>query len=860
MLRLLQTLSWRHVRRHRLRTMLTFLGIGLGVAVIVAIAVVNRSLTSSFQSTIDQIAGKAVLQVSNGESGVPESLFPVIRDARGVQDAAAAVEGFLPVGGAEQERLYVLGVDLLTDAAIRDHQFVGAGYGFDQALDFIAPPDSIALTESFSRRFNLPLGATITLTTSRGKRSYTIRALLKEKGTAKVFGGNFALMDLPVAQLAFGKEGRLDIVDLTVEEGEQINDVKERLQQRLEGTAAVERPRNRGEQIELLLTSFRVGLFFVSLIALFVGFFLIYNTVSVSVVQRKREIGTLRCLGMRRAELLRLIIVEALTLALLGSGVGTLLGWLLARAALVAVGETVGNLFLLIDLSPGNFTLNELGLALGSGVAVALLAALHPALEAIRVSPLESATQAPWRPRFRGKKSWATCLGFLCLCVSPTLVFLSPFLSGSVEKFSLGVAAMFVFLLGLAFLCPLVINTGVKWFWQSALRLPGLRWVEARLASDSLRRNPVRSGITVATIVISLAAIFTIAAFVSSVRGSLLAWVDQMVTADLIVSSGARTAGPRNVPLKEDSLPGLKVIPGVKIIDLYRLIRSSYQGKPVLIESFSARESASVRTLPMAHGDGPKALREMGEGKGVIISESFQSKFGKGANDTLELSTPSGLISFKILGVYVDYSSDIGSVLMDRALYKKYWQDELVDAFDLWLEPGADQPAVIQKIKEDYGEKYQLFVSTHRDLRDAVVRIMEQSFVVNYAVEIVAVVVAIFSVINTLLASVLDRIREIGVLRAIGATQAQVRKMVVMEAGWMGVLGGILGLFAGTIMSYHHVVYNTKALTGWTFQFHYPYDVAVLSLVLSVILCLLAGYGPARGAASTPIIAAIGYE
>jgi putative ABC transport system permease protein len=229
-------------------------------------------------------------------------------------------------------------------------------------------------------------------------------------------------------------------------------------------------------------------------------------------------------------------------------------------------------------------------------------------------------------------------------------------------------------------------------------------------------------------------------------------------------------------------------------------------------------------------------------------------------NDTLQLSTPSGWVGFRILGVYVDYSSDAGSVLIDRALYKKYWQDDLVDAFDLWLEPGADQQAVIQTIKEQYGEKYQLFISTHRELRDAVVRIMEQSFVVNYAVEIVAIIVAIFSVINTLLASILDRTREIGVLRAIGATQAQVRRMVVMEAGWMGLLGGFLGLFAGTIMSYHHVVYNTKLLTGWTFQFYYPYEIAVLSLVASVILCLVAGYGPAKQAASTRIVTAIGYE
>ncbi|MEK7210749.1 MAG: ABC transporter permease, partial [Candidatus Binatota bacterium] len=204
MIRLLRFLSWRHLRRHRLRTSLTFMGIVLGVAVIVAIAIVNRTLISSFQRTIELVAGKAVLQVSNGESGIRESLFPVIRDTEGVKDAAPAVEGSLPVIGFEGERLFVYGVDLLADFSIREHQFVGAAFDLEGALDFIAQPDSIALTESLSRRLGLPVGAKITLATSRGAASYTVRALLKEQGTAKVFGGSFALMDLPVAQIAFG--------------------------------------------------------------------------------------------------------------------------------------------------------------------------------------------------------------------------------------------------------------------------------------------------------------------------------------------------------------------------------------------------------------------------------------------------------------------------------------------------------------------------------------------------------------------------------------------------------------------------------------------------------------------------------
>lgn len=854
MIGLLSLVSGRHFARHRLRTLLTFLGIVLGVAVITAISMVNRTLMSSFQRTIELVAGKAVLQVVNGESGVLESLYPAIRDTEGVEDAAGSVEGFLPVKGIAGERLFVYGVDFLTDSFIRDHRFADESAGQERALDFIARPDSIAVTESFSRRTGLSIGSKVELVTSRGVRAYTVRALLKEEGSARAFGGNFALMDLPVAQITLGKEGKLDTVDLTVEPGSSIEAVRQRIEARLAGAAQAQRPGERGEQIELLLSSFRVGLFFVSLVALFVGTFLIYNTVAVSVVQRRKEIGTLRCLGMLRRQLLGLFMMESLIVALAGSLAGVAGGALLARAAIGAAVETVSNLFFQIDPAATGLAAQDLWIALASGVGVSVLAALYPSWQATQVSPLEGTRQTQWSPQVRGR---GTLVGTGLLVLAPVVWFLTPRHLTEIQRFSLGMIAMMFLLLGLCFLSPRVVA------WCVAILRPALRrggWITANLAADTLARNPVRSGITVSTLMISLSSIFIVAALVHSVRGSLLSWVDQMVNSDLVIHSGARSAGPINVPLKEELALELKKLPGIKVVDLYRIVRSTHQDRPIVIESFSAQDSGEVRRPPIVEGNAREALRRLAGGEGVIVSESFQSKFGKSRGDTVRLATPSGAVSFPILAVYIDYSSDQGSVLIDRALYKKLWRDELADAIHLWLAPGADEQAVIQKIKGEYGEQYQLFISTHRELRQTVVAIMEQSFSVNYAVEIVAVVVAIFSVINTLLASIIDRTREIGVLRAIGATRSQLQATIVAEAGWLGFIGGLLGLAAGTILSYLHVVYNTKVLTGWTFQYYYPYSVALLCMVGSMVLCVLAGYFPARRASQANIVEAIGYE
>ena len=425
------------------------------------------------------------------------------------------------------------------------------------------------------------------------------------------------MMDLPVAQIAFGKEHKLDIVDLTVEEGEEINRVRERIQARLNGMAQVERPSRRGEQIEFLLTSFRVGLFFVSLIALFVGFFLIFNTVSISVVQRKREIGALRCIGLLRRDVLMLFVIESLAIALIGSLSGVFVGALLAKGAVLLVGRTVSNLFLQVDLAETAMALGDIWVGLGSGLGVSLLAGLYPAMEATRVNPVESSRQAVWTPRSQ-RISRASLVGILLLLMSLLLLLYSPAGLEGLGRFHLGVAATLLFLLALCFLSPLFILWSVRFLRLCLMRFT---WVGGQLGLDNLARNPVRCGITVATLMISLAAIFTISVFIHSVRGSLLTWVDQMVTADLIVSSSSRTAGPINVPLKEELAEGLKTIPGVRIVDL-----NDTDGDPLELTGGAAEVWLTLEGGAVVHGTIPQH-ECIDNTAGVCLEDSGSGEF-----------------------------------------------------------------------------------------------------------------------------------------------------------------------------------------------------------------------------------------
>jgi putative ABC transport system permease protein len=244
----------------------------------------------------------------------------------------------------------------------------------------------------------------------------------------------------------------------------------------------------------------------------------------------------------------------------------------------------------------------------------------------------------------------------------------------------------------------------------------------------------------------------------------------------------------------------------------------------------------------------------------VYVSENFMNRFGMHMGDTLELSTPSGPQKFRIEGVRVDYMSDQGVIGMDRGTFKKYWKDNGVDSYDVFLSAGAEAAAVRDRISSQVGGKYRLVLQTNAEYRKEVATAIEQSFRITYAMEAIAIIIAIIGIINTLMVSVLDRTREIGMLRAIGFTKEQVRKVVVSEAGVMGVIAGLFGALAGVGFTLIITQIILREVIGWTTPFVFPTVSVITVFFLAVFVSMAAGFYPAWKAASTNIIRALEYE
>ena len=849
-LTLIRLVVGRNLAADPIRSLITILGVALGVAVVLAIRLANEGILDSFRSSLDHVAGKTQLEVRAGEPGLDEMLLPTIQATPGVRQAAPVLQAMMPVAGRVGEGLLVLGVDLVGDGGIRDYR--GPMPEIREPLRLLTDPDAILLTERYARRMGLGIGGAIRLVTPTGPRTFTVRGLLAEVGAARGMEGRVAVLDIAAAQVAFGKLGRLDRVDLLLEPTADPERVAATLRQRLPAGVSVERPEARSAQVEQMLAAFQLNLSVLSLVALFVGMFLVYNTLAVSVVRRRRQIGILRAVGMSRAHVVLAVTGEGALVGAAGSLLGLLLGLLLSRGTLGAISQTVSQLYAFVR--PGEVELSMSlaveGLALGTGMAA--ISSLLPALEAGAVSPHDSLSPATLERRHR---PWLVGGIGLALAASAYGFSLLPPLGG---RPLFGYAAALALLLGAACLCP-----GALRLFQAMLSrlLRGSRFFTAGLAAGNLRRSLRRNAVSVAAMVVSLAMLVSVSTMITSFRRTVELWIQQTIQADLYLSPVGRLIRGADARFARDILDRVRQVAGVAEAGGLRALRlEDGRGGTFLLGGSDLDLVARRGHLLFRRGESAAVLEEARRTGGLIVTEVYAERYGVREGEEVAVPGPQGVRRFRVVGVFYDYATEGGLAVMDAGLFAEIWRDAWLNSIVVYLTPGADPAAVRAEILRSLGASEEFLLLTNRDLRRRVLEIFDQTFAITYALEAIALLVAALGVLSTLLASVLERTREIGVLRSLGFTRGSVLQTVLWEAGFMGALANLLGLLAGLALSLILIHVINKQSFGWTIQFGFPSRLLVEYGILTLAASLLAGWSPARKASRIPIAEAVRYE
>jgi putative ABC transport system permease protein len=837
MTRTLVRSSLRELARHPWQTALAVVGIALGVAVVVAIELAGASASRAFTLSAEAVSGRATHQVTSGPSGLDEALYRRLRVEVGVRGAAPVVEGHVGVPDHPGRSLFLLGIDPFAEAPFRG--YVG---GRQDLRAFLTEPGTGLVTARTAGELGLARGAVLRVR-ARG-RIQPIRVIgWLEAGAGPPAGALDGLLvtDVATAQEVVGRPGRLHRIDLVVPPGAAGGRVLAAVAAALPPGAAVAPAAARGAFVEPATRAFRVNLAALSLLALVVGVFLIYNTASFAVVRRRAAIGCLRALGVTRREILALLLLEAGLLGLVATGLGLVLGAVLARELIGLVTRTINDLYFVVTvrevaLDPGVLARGAL---LGLGATVA--AALAPALEATTAPPGAVWTRASLEVRHRRGVPRAAGLGVGVLLAGAAL------LAWPGAGLAASHAGLFAVLLGAALATPAATVGLMRVADAPARRLFG---VVGGLTTRGVTASLSRTGVAVAALMVALAATVGISVMVASFRSTVARWLETTLGADVYVSAPALGEGRADSSLAPDVVARLRAAPGVAAVATYRGVRILAAGGPVQLLAVEPAPR-SARQLRFRAGAPEAAWRAFEDGGAALVSEPLAYRRGLGVGSRLPVETDRGPRALTVAGVFADYGSDQGVVMLSRRAYEALWDDREVSSLGLFAAPGADLERLMAELRIRAGADQALLIRDQRALRQASLEVFDRTFAITEVLRRLGIAVAFVGVLSALLALQLERARELAVLRAQGLGRGQLWGLVTGQTGLLGLCAGLVAVPVGVTVALILVHVINRRSFGWTLEVEIGPGVLAGTVGLAVGAALLAGVYPALRMART---------
>jgi putative ABC transport system permease protein len=672
------------------------------------------------------------------------------------------------------------------------------------------------------------------------------------RGPAASLGGNVVVMAIDQAAQLLGQPDLVTQIVVTLEPGTDREQVRRRLQEVVADKGEVHTPEANDQAVRDIMGGLELSFSLGGVMALVVGLFLVYNALSVSVAERRPEIGMLRSLGATRLQIARLFAGEALLLGLIGSGLGLPLGTLLSFVGLGPIEQVLSDVFVPLSARPTAPTPATLSIAIAAGVLVSLLATLVPATQAALQEPADVVRRRVLRPGLIYRLLQAGSCILLVVAGLACMVFREA-LPSRVGTF----ACASLILLGALAATPI---------WAAAMARvlqPLARFVlgvEGRLAADNLARSSARTGLVIAAVAAVVALMFQTAGVIVSSEESILGWIDHSIAADLfITANGPVTSGGASLPMEADLGKQMAELPGIEGVIPIRFQHVEFQNKIIFLIAFDV---ANISPIPPDRipPDRRVLYERLREPNTVIVSENFAVLHGIGPGHRLTIRGPYGPLELQVLGTIVDYSWNRGTIMLDRALYQEHFRDKLIDVFDVYVRPGTDVETVRTTLAHRWGAEHALVALTRQELRENISTTIRRLYGLLYVQEAVVGLVAMLGVVTALLISVIQRRRELGLLRAVGASRAQVLRSVLAEATLMGLIGSLIGILVGIPLEWYAVRIIFLDEAGFVFPVRISWSAAGVLAGSTLAIATLAGLMPALRAIRLCIPEAIAYE
>jgi putative ABC transport system permease protein len=853
--------GWRYFFRHPWQTFLLVLGITLGVAVVVAIDLANASASRAFDLSTEAIAGKTTHHILADPAGLETELYTRLRRAGFTRQMTPVISEPVIALSLGERPFTLLGVDPFTDTPFRD--YLGSQNGvnrpdsatgqsalpLDLLTTFLTRPGAILLSRDVAELYGLTPCADLITSPPRPacmveleifgeiRQTYLVGLLEPEDNFSRQALEGLILADIATAQEITGLSGHFTRIDLILpEDPVKSDEMLQTIQSLLPEYARIEPAGARSGALQEMTSAFRVNLTALSLLALLVGLFLIYNTMTFSVIQRRELIGTLRCLGVTRREIFGMVMSEVFLVALTGSFLGILAGILLGQGALRLVTQTINDLYFVVNVRGVQIPPMSLLKGLLVGIGATLFAAAPPAWEAGSVAPRSALFRSGVEEKARNAIRLAAIGGLVLMALGVGLLLLIP-----TTDLAVSFAGTFAVTVGFAMLTPLMTWHSARLFTVSLGKTIGLI---GRLAPREIEKSISRTSIAIAALMVSVSVTIGVSVMISSFRHTVETWLSQTLQGDIYISSpGISNALPGGA-LDESIIHAIQTLPEVQDIAGLRVVTVDSPQGPVNLTAID-RPIRDADLFLSAVGSPAEVWEQMLSG-GIIVSEPFANRLdlpSRGA--TVELFTQKGLIKFPVVGVFSDYSSTQGTLRLAMPVYQDWFGDTEISGMALFLKPGADADLLTRQIQDNLLTGQRVIVRSNLGLRNEALAIFERTFAITGAMQILATVVAFIGILSTLLSLQLEKRRQYGILSAVGLTIRQLWGLVLLETGLMGLIAGLLALPAGYALSLILVYIINLRSFGWTLQLLVAPQTFLVALGISVLAALLAGIYPA---------------
>ncbi len=842
----------RYLVRHPWQSILMILGIMLGVAVVVSIDLANESASRAFDLSTEAIVGKTTHHIEGGPTGIPDDVYVALRRSGVITNnqipTAPIMTEFVVAPELGDRSLQMLGVDPFAEPPFRNY-FGDSSSGFSNAafVPFLTQPGAVLLAKETADRYDLVPGDTFIVSVSGRETEVTLVGVLDPADNlSRRAITDLLLVDVSTAKELTGRTNALDRIDLIITDPQQLTAIEQTIGADLALTPVAART----ETINQMTAAFRVNLTALSLLALVVGMFLIYNTMTFAVVQRRTLFGTLRCLGVTRREVFAMVLIEALIVGIIGSVLGILLGIVMGQGAVRLVTQTINDLFFAVSVRGVQIPIPSLVKGGLLGVGATIMAAALPAWEAASVSPRSALVRSGLESKMQAAIVWITLGGVALLAVGAGLLFIET------RQIAVSFAGTFAVIVGAALLAPIVTVLFMKLMGPVSYRLGGAL---GRMAPRDIVNSLSRTSIAVASLMVAVSVTIGVSLMVSSFRFTVVRWLDQTLQGDVYISAPDGRANQATSAIEPEIVSMLNAHPDVERVELLRSVFVDSTIGQIDLVAVNTPTVEDDRLLLKSDGDVDEVWQAMLAG-GVLVSEPFVNRTGIDKGDEIVLRTAQGEKSFPVVATYYDYATPSGRVSIPLSVYQELWQDEVITAVALRLAPGVDPDQLSEDLKDQLSATQKLQIRSNRSLRVEALEVFDRTFAITGAMQVLATIVAFIGVLSALLSLQLEKQRELGILRAVGLTVRQLWSYVLLETGLLGLTAGLLALPTGFILSLILIFIINRRSFGWTLQLMVEPGPFVQAMAVAVIAALLAGIYPARKISKMITAEAIRFE